>query len=130
MLFINVADWNGGIVLEDGLFLACEEQLQMKVTSRRTLSSALAGNEGFFNTLLVGNGYAALESPVPEDELFIVDLVNDTIKIDGGMAIAWSNSLNFTVEKTTRSLMGAAASGEGLVNVYRGTGRVLISPIG
>ena len=46
------------------------------------------------------------------------------------MAIAWSNSLTFTVEKTTRSLMGSAASGEGFVNVYRGTGRILIAPVG
>ena len=129
VLFINVAEWNGGIVLEDGLFLACEETLQMKVTARKTLSSAIAGNEGFFNTLLVGRGYAALESPVPEDELFVVDLQDDTIRIDGSMAIAWSNSLSFTVEKTTKSIIGSAASGEGLVNVYRGTGRVLIAPV-
>ncbi len=129
VLFINVGDWNGGIVLEDGLFLACEENLQMKVTARKTLSSAIAGNEGFFNTLLFGNGYAALESPVPEDELIVVDLTNDVIKIDGNMAIAWSNSLSFTVEKTTKSIIGSAASGEGLVNVYRGTGRVLIAPV-
>ena len=130
VMFINVGEWQSGIVLEDGLFLACEETLQMKVTARKTLSSAIAGNEGFFNTLLVGSGYAALESPVPEEELFIVDLVDDTIRIDGSMAIAWSNSLTFTVEKTTRSLMGSAASGEGFVNVYRGTGRILIAPVG
>lgn len=130
VMFINVGEWNGGIVLEDGLFLACEESLQMKVTARKTLSSAIAGNEGFFNTLLVGNGYAALESPVPEDELIVAELINDVIKIDGSMAIAWSNSLSFTVEKTTKSIIGSAASGEGLVNVYRGTGRVLIAPVG
>lgn len=129
VIFINVGEWNSGIVLEDGLFLAAEEKLQMKVTARKTFSSAIAGNEGFFNTLLTGNGYAALESPVPEDELFVVDLVNDTIKIDGSMAIAWSNSLSFTVEKTTKSLVGSAASGEGLVNVYRGTGKILIAPV-
>jgi uncharacterized protein (AIM24 family) len=45
------------------------------------------------------------------------------------MAIAWSAGLQFTVEKTTKSLLGSAASGEGFVNVYRGTGRVMIAPV-
>ena len=46
------------------------------------------------------------------------------------MAIAWSQSLQFTVERTTKTLVGSAASGEGFVNVYRGTGRVLVAPVG
>lgn len=50
-------------------------------------------------------------------------------KIDGNFAIAWSNTLNFTVERTTKTLIGSAASGEGLVNVYRGTGRILVAPV-
>ena len=50
------------------------------------------------------------------------------MKIDGNMAIAWSNSLNFTVERSGKSLIGSAASGEGLVNVYRGTGTILMAP--
>ena len=48
--------------------------------------------------------------------------------IDGNMALAWSGSLNFTVERSGKSLVGSAASGEGLVNVYRGTGKVLLAP--
>ena len=49
--------------------------------------------------------------------------------IDGNMAVAWSGSLDFTVERSGRSLMGSAVSGEGLVNVYRGTGKVLFAPV-
>ncbi len=43
--------------------------------------------------------------------------------------VAWSPSLNFMVERTTATLIGSAASGEGLVNVYRGTGRVLVATV-
>lgn len=53
----------------------------------------------------------------------------DVMKIDGNMAVAWSRSLNFTVERSTKSLIGSAASGEGLVNVYRGTGKILMTPV-
>jgi uncharacterized protein (AIM24 family) len=125
----DLANWNGNMVIEDGLFLACDGTVRLSVTARNTISSAALGGEGFFNTALTGNGTVVLESPVPKEELFIVDLENDTIKIDGNMAIAWSNSLQFTVERTTKTLVGSAASGEGLVNVYRGTGRVLIAPV-
>lgn len=129
VLFEDVADWNGGMVIEDGMFLACDDTVQMKVVARTTFSSALLGNEGLFNTMLSGTGIAVLESPVPAQELIIVDLEDDEVRIDGRMAIAWSDSLRFTVERTTRTLIGSAASGEGLVNVYRGTGRVLIAPV-
>lgn len=125
----NLAEWGGNMVVDDGLFLACESTIDMKVVARTNLSSALAGGEGLFNTCFVGSGVVALESPVPMDELIIFDLENDCLKIDGNMAIAWSNSLQFTVEKATKSIIGSVASGEGLVNVYRGTGRILIAPV-
>ena len=44
------------------------------------------------------------------------------------MAIAWSSTLDFSVEKVTRSLLGSAVAKEGFVNTYRGTGRVLMAP--
>ena len=50
------------------------------------------------------------------------------LKVDGNHAIAWSKSLEFTVERSGKTLIGSAASGEGLVNVYRGTGKVLMMP--
>ncbi len=129
VLFVDLDDWNGNMVIEDGLFLACDDTLNMKVTARTNISSAVLGNEGLFNNCLTGRGVAVLESPVPAEELIVVDLDRDVIRIDGSMAIAWSNTLEFTVERTTTTLIGSAASGEGLVNVYRGSGRVLIAPV-
>lgn len=58
-----------------------------------------------------------------------ITLDNDVLKVDGNMAIAWSGSLEFTVERSGKTLVGSAASGEGLVNVYHGTGRVLLAPV-
>ena len=125
----DLAKWNGSMVIEDGLFLACTDSVQMKVTARSSFSSAVAGGEGLFNTSLNGSGIVVLESYVPAEELLVFDIINDTLKIDGSMAIAWSNSLEFTVERSSKTLIGSAASGEGLVNVYRGTGRVLVAPV-
>ena len=117
------------MVLEDGLFLACEASLNTNVVMRTNVSSAVLGGEGLFNLKLSGNGIAVLESPVPREELIEIELQNDQIKIDGNMAIAWSDTLNFTVEKSTRSLVGSAVAGEGFVNVFRGTGKILMAPV-
>ena len=127
LLLVDVSEW-GSIVLDDGLFLACENTVQQKVVARSNVSSAVLGKEGLFNLSLTGNGIAVLESPVPKAELIEFELKNDVIKIDGNMAIAWSGSLEFTVEKAGKSLIGSAASGEGLVNVYRGSGKILMAP--
>lgn len=129
ILLINVADWNGSIVLDDGLFLASDSSLKHKLVARSNLSSAVAGNEGLFNLGIEGNGILVLESKCPREELVEITLQNDVLKVDGNMAIAWSGSLNFTVERSGKSLIGSAASGEGLVNVYRGTGKVLLAPV-
>lgn len=129
ILLINLEEWNNSIVLDDGLFLACESNLKQKAVMRSNISSTVAGNEGLFNLGIEGKGVICLESPCPQEELIEVELQNDVVKIDGNMAIAWSGSLEFTVERSGKTLIGSAASGEGLVNVFRGTGKVLIAPV-
>lgn len=126
----DVSKWGSvGMTIEDGMFLACDANVKRNIVARKTLSSAVLGGEGLFNMNLQGNGAVALESNVPEDELIEIELENDELKIDGNLAVCWSSNLDFTVERTTKTLVGSAVSGEGLVNVYRGSGRVLMSPV-
>lgn len=129
LLLLNLEDWNGSVVLDDGLFLACDSSIRQKAVMRSNFSSAVAGNEGLFNLGLSGNGVVCLESVCPKEELVEITLQDDVLKVDGNMSIAWSGSLDFTVERSGKSLIGSAASGEGLVNVYRGTGKVLLAPV-
>ena len=130
IILADIEKWgSAGMTIEDGMFLACDANVKSKVVARKSLSSAVLGSEGLFNLSLHGNGVAALESNVPEDELIEVILENDELKIDGNLAVCWSSNLEFTVERSTKTLVGSAVSGEGLVNVYRGTGRVLMCPV-
>lgn len=128
ILLVDVAEW-GSIVLDDGLFWACESTLEQKAIMRSNISSAVAGGEGLFNLGISGKGILCLESYCPREELVEIILRDDVLKVDGNMAIAWSGSLDFTVERSGKTLMGSAASGEGLVNVFRGTGKVLLAPV-
>ena len=125
----DVASWGEkGVVLDDGIFLTCDAQLKEKVVVSGKNISSLVGGKGLFNLCLQGTGVAALESPVPRQELIEFELHNDTLKIDGSMAVMWSKSLDFTVERSSKTLIGSMFNKEGLVNVYRGTGKVLMAP--
>lgn len=130
LILVDVGSWGEkGMTIEDGIFYACSGTVKNKLTARKTISSTVLGKEGFFNLSLVGEGVAALESNVPYEELIEVELDNDELKIDGNLAVCWSSGLEFTVERSTKTLVGSAVSGEGFVNVYRGTGKVLMSPV-
>ena len=114
IILADIGKWgSAGMTIEDGMFLACDANVKSKVVPRKNLSSAVLGSEGPFNLSLQGNGVAALESNVPEDELIEVILENDELKIDGNLAVCWSSNLEFTVERSTKTLVGSAVSGEG-----------------
>ena len=130
LILMDAAEWGGAVVLDDGLFLACDSRLKHKAVMRSSFSSAGAGRQGLFNLSLNGSGVFCIEADCPKEELIEITLQNDVLKIDGNYAVAWSAGLAFTVERSGKSLIGSAASGEGLVNVYRGTGKVLMMPTG
>ena len=80
----DISKWGAaGMTIEDGMFLACDSNVQSKIVARKNVSSAVLGGEGIFNLSLQGNGVAALESNVPEEELIEIELENDELKIDG-----------------------------------------------
>ena len=128
ILLENVEEWGPrGMVINDGMFLACESTVEDKVVMRSNLSSVFAG-QGLFNLSLVGKGCVALESTTPRDELIEFELKDDVVKIDGNMAVAWSGTLEFTMERSSKSLIGSVINKEGLVSVFRGSGRILMTP--
>lgn len=128
LFIIDVASWGNGVVLDDGMFLACDQQIQESLNKRSDITTALLSGEGIYNLTLSGHGHCVVECPVPKEELVEFVLENDTLKIDGNMAVAWSASLQFTTEKSGKSILASIGSGEGVVNVYRGTGKVLVAP--
>jgi uncharacterized protein (AIM24 family) len=128
IFLVDVGQSTAGMVIADGLFYACDATIKMEVEFVKSVSGALAGNQGWFNMRLVGSGIAAMESPIPFSELVRVDLTNsDTLKVDGSFAIMWDGGITMTVERAGKSLIGSAMTGEGLTNVYRGEGSVYLA---
>ena len=129
IFMVDVAQSPAGIVIADGLFYACDDSLKIDVEFVKSISGAIAGKQGFFNMRLSGHGIAAMESPIPFSELIQVDLTPaDILKVDGSFALMWEGSITMTVERSGKTLIGSAMSGEVLVNVYKGTGSVYLAP--
>ena len=127
----DVSQWGkGGLVIEDGMFLASEGTVQHQVVDiADDLSTVLLSSEGLCNLCFTGSGIVALESYVPLEELIEIELEDDVIKIDGNLAVCWSGTLKFKIEKSAKSFVGSFASGEGILHVFRGTGKIWVSPV-
>ncbi|MDU5108987.1 MAG: AIM24 family protein [Clostridium sp.] len=116
------------IIIDDGLFFACEESIEIEPVMQKSISSLIFGKEGIFQSRLSGSGIVLLEVPVPEKEILRCKLYRDVLKVYGSFAILRSGNIEFTVEKSGTTLVGSAINGEGLLNVYRGTGEVWLVP--
>jgi uncharacterized protein (AIM24 family) len=116
------------IIISDDMFYGCEEGIEVNAAMQRNASAAFLGNEGLYQTRIEGTGIVALKIPVPESEIFKCVLINDTLRIDGNFAILRTGNIEFSVEKSSKSIIGTTISGEGMVSVYRGTGEVWLVP--
>ena len=119
---------NEEIIADKGLFYCGSGSLEVGVATQKNISSALLGGEGFFQVSVKGTGLCVFSIPVPVKELKRVDLKDDTLKVDGNFAIMRTGKIDFTVEKSTKGLLGTLTSGEGLLQTFRGTGSVWLAP--
>jgi uncharacterized protein (AIM24 family) len=116
---------NESLVLDRGAFWACDDEIEVDIKVNKISTSLLSG-EGLIQTVVKGRGSVIIQAPGPIE---IIDLKDDRLVVDGSFAVARSASLDFSVQQSTRSLLGTMTSGEIIVNVLQGTGRVYLAPI-
>lgn len=119
---------NEEIIVDDGVFYACESTVEVGAAPMKNVSSTFLGNEGFIQTKLSGTGIVLLEMPVPSEEIEEYELKNETLKVDGNFAILRSSNIEFTVQKASKGILSSVTSGEGFLNVYKGVGYVWLVP--
>lgn len=113
---------------DQGLFRCAEDSVQVRAHKVESLSGRLAGGEGRYQTEVSGAGIVALSIPVPRSEILQLDLEDETLQVDGSFALLRTGDVRFSVEKASNSFAGAMTSGEGLLQTFRGTGRVWLAP--
>ncbi len=110
-------------VMDRGSYYASEGTVEI-TAKRNKLITGFLGKEGWFQTMARGSGKVVLQTPGPIRE---INLKNNRLVVDGNFAVARQGNLTYRVEKAAKSLLGSMISGEGFVNVYEGTGKVLIA---
>lgn len=88
----------------------------------------LFGHLGLFQTTISGNGIAVILSPVPSEELLMIDLNNETLSVDGNFVLMRTASLSYTIGKSGKGWISTALSGEGFFHTFKGTGKVWLAP--
>lgn len=121
ILDLNNEAW----VLDRGAYVCSDIGITIGAFANKALTGLLSG-EGFFQTKVEGTGKLVVYSDGP---LQAIDLQGETLAVDGTFAVARQAHLDFNVQRATKSLLGSAASGEGFLNVIKGTGRVYLAPV-
>ncbi len=116
------------VIADKGMFYCGEGTLDVGAAMQKNVSSALFGGEGLFQTRIRGTGICVFESPVPADEVLRIELKDETLQVDGNFALMRTGQIDFSVEKSTKGLIGTLTSGEGLLQTFRGTGSVWLAP--
>lgn len=119
---------NEEIIVDKGMFVACENSVTVGVAAQKSISAALKGGEGLFQTSLKGYGLVVLLSPVPAHEIMKLQLNNERLQVDGNFAILRNGNISFTVERSAKSIVGSMTSGEGYLQTFTGTGSVWVAP--
>jgi uncharacterized protein (AIM24 family) len=111
-------------ILDKGAYYASEMGVEIGSFTNKSISGLFSG-EGFFQTKVSGFGKIVMLSNGP---LETIELNNGKLVVDGSFAVARQASVQLTVAKANKGIFGSMISGEGIVNTFTGTGKVLISP--
>jgi uncharacterized protein (AIM24 family) len=112
-------------VLDQGAYVCSDGSVEVGAWRNKALT-AMFGGEGWFQTKVSGPGTVVLQAQGP---IQAIDLVDDKLTVDGKFAIARQASLNFSARKAAKGWIASATSGEGIVSVIEGTGRVYLAPV-
>lgn len=112
-------------ILDQGAYYASEMNVEIGAYTNRAISAMFSG-EKWFQTVVAGTGKVIITSAGPLEE---ITLNNDKLVVDGRFAVARTSGIELKVAKATRGIFSTMISGEGLVNTFTGTGKVLIAPV-
>ncbi|MFW7386048.1 TIGR00266 family protein [Vagococcus fluvialis] len=117
-LIVGKTHWR----LNTGVFLACDDTVSYNMVKQSVGKALFAGTGGLFVMESLGHGSLLVSSYGDIVELDL-DGSKDFI-IDNTHVVAWEDSLNYSIE--VASGMFGFKTGEGLVNRFTGSGKVLI----
>ena len=108
--------------LNTGVFLACDDSVNYLMKSQSIDKAFFGGTGGIFVMETEGRGTILISAFGDLVELDVDPRY--PLTIDNDHVVAWDKSLDYTIE--IASGMFGFTTGEGLVNVFKGRGKVLV----
>jgi len=113
---------HGYMIQKDG-FLASSNSVEIE-TKMQNLAKGLFSGEGFFVMRVYGKGTVFVNSYGAIHEVEIP--AGRQVVIDNQHLVAWSDQMQYTIDKAAKGWVSSFTSGEGLVCRFSGPGKVYI----
>ena len=115
-------------IVDDGRYVASEVGVDNGLAFKKSISSLLLSKDEVVRTRITGKGWCVVQSPIAASDVLRIDLADQELRVDGDIVLFRKGQLVQKVAGATGDLPGLVTSGEGLVNVFRGTGQVWLAP--
>jgi uncharacterized protein (AIM24 family) len=115
-------------IVDDGRYLASELGVDNDLAFKKSVSSLLLSKDEVVRTRITGKGWCVVQSPIAASDVLRIDLHDEELRVDGDIVLFRKGQLVQQVGNATAAVAGLVTSGEGLVNVFRGTGQIWLAP--
>ncbi len=123
---INLPDFGGRLLCQKDAFLCAALGTQTSIAFTKRFGAGLFGGEGFILQKLEGDGRAFIHAG---GTIVKKELVNDVLRIDTGCIVAFTDGLDYDIERAG-NLKSMFFGGEGLfLATVRGTGTVYLQSL-
>ncbi|MDR0848509.1 MAG: TIGR00266 family protein [Propionibacteriaceae bacterium] len=112
--------------INDSAFLAMESTVNYTMERQNTGKAVFGGQGGFFVMTTEGYGRLLVNAYGSIKEIQLNNAQG--FAIDNGHVVAWDRNLNYNIQLQS-GLMGSIGTGEGLINVFSGTGKVYVQTL-
>ncbi len=116
-------DGTNGLIIQKNGFLASTEDVEID-TKVQNLTKGLFSKEGFFILKARGKGTLFLSSYGAVHNITLSQ--GEEIVIDNGHLVAWTENMEYKIEKASNNWANSIMSGEGLVCRFKGAGQIWI----
>jgi uncharacterized protein (AIM24 family) len=119
---------NQTLYADRDLFCCCEDTVKVSAHKIESFSARVTSSQGRYQTKVSGVGIVVFRIPVPLAEVLELRLDNETLQVDGSIALLRTEGIHFSVEKPSNPLRSTLTNREGLLQTFRGTGKVWVAP--
>jgi uncharacterized protein (TIGR00266 family) len=112
--------------LNDSTFLAMESSVNYSMERQKVGKALFGGQGGFFVMSTEGQGKLLVNAFGSIKEIQLNNA--NGFAIDNGHVVAWDRNLDYDIQLQS-GVFGSIGTGEGIINIFRGTGKVLIQTL-